>query len=104
MLEGPTFSIGWLVGRKLFTPSLDLGILASITRAAALEIARAVSVDIEEGRFPLDAVLGADEVFAMSTVKEVMPVTSVGSAGFSEGSVTADLAAAFTTLVEAEVG
>jgi branched-subunit amino acid aminotransferase/4-amino-4-deoxychorismate lyase len=104
VLEGPTFSIGWVSQGKLFTPSLDLGILASITRAAALEVAESLPMAVEQGRFPLDAVLGADEVIAMSTVKEVMPVTSVGTTEFAGGPVTADLAAGFADLVQAEVG
>ena len=54
VLEGPTTNIWWRRERTLFTPSLDLGILAGVTRAAVLELAGAAGYDVEEGAFPLD--------------------------------------------------
>ena len=32
ILEGPTFSVCWIKGDTIFTPSLNLGILDSVTR------------------------------------------------------------------------
>ncbi len=46
--------------------------------------------------------LAADEVFALSTVKEVAAVIAIGDAVFTPGPVTARLAEAFTALVAAE--
>ena len=40
VLEGPTTNVWWRRERTLFTPSLDLGILAGVTRATVLELAR----------------------------------------------------------------
>ena len=102
VLEGPTFSIGWIIDGKLETPSLDLGILASITRMVTLEVAAELGISVTEGRFSLDRVLGADEVFALSTLKEVKPVDRVGSTRFEGGPITGKLAAAYTARVEAE--
>lgn len=104
VLEGPTFSVAWVVGGQLRTPSLDLGILASITRGAVLEVASAAGVPVLEGRLPLDDLLGCDEVMAMSTTKEVVPVVRVGDRSFSPGPVTRLLSAGFRDLVEVEVG
>ena len=39
VLEGPTTNIWWRRERTLYTPSLDLGILAGVTRATVLELA-----------------------------------------------------------------
>jgi branched-subunit amino acid aminotransferase/4-amino-4-deoxychorismate lyase len=102
VLEGPTFSVGWAVGGIVETPSLDLGILASITRTVTLEEAERLGIVVVEGRFTLDRVLEADEVFALSTLKEVTPVDRVGDHPFAPGPVAARLAAAYRARVEAE--
>ena len=102
VLEGPTFSVGWVVDGNIETPSLDLGILASITRTVALEEAAGLGLAVVEGQFELDRVLGADEVFALSTLKEVKPIDRVGSTRFAAGPVTGKLAAAYTARVVSE--
>jgi len=102
VLEGPTFSIGWVVDGIVETPSLDLGILASITRMVTLQEAAGLGLTVDEGRFTLDRVLGADEVFALSTLKEVKPVDRVGTTTFEAGPITGKLAAAYRARVEAE--
>jgi len=99
VLEGPTFSLGWVTDGVLFTPSLDSQILESITREATLEAANRIGVEVSVGRFSSDALLGSDEVFVMSTVREVMPVTAVGIVDFAPGPVTARLQEAFGDLV-----
>ncbi len=103
VLEGPTFTIGWVTGGAVETPSLDLGILASITRKVVVEEARRLGLEVREGRFYLDRVLGAEEVFALSTVKEVKPVGLVGDTSFDPGPITKDLSAAFTIRVGTEL-
>lgn len=102
VLEGPTFSLGWVKDGVLFTPSLDSHILESITREATLEAADRAGVEVSVGRFHSDALLGSDEVFVMSTVREVMPVTAVADVDFERGVVTARLADAFGELVREE--
>ncbi len=102
VLEGPTFSIGWVAGGTIETPSLDLGILASITRSVVMEVAATQGRVVAEVAAGLDRVAEADEVFVMSTVREVAPIVAVGAHSFDPGPVTAALAAAFGALVEAE--
>lgn len=100
VLEGPTFSVAWVRERTLETPGLELGILGSITRAVVLDLAHEADVAVVEGRFPLERLLGADEVLAMSTVKEVAPVLRVDGTRFEEGPVTRRLGSAFEAEVE----
>jgi branched-subunit amino acid aminotransferase/4-amino-4-deoxychorismate lyase len=88
MLEGPTHSVGWVVDGVFETPSLDLGILSSITRTVAIEVARDLGVEVHEGRHPTSRLDRAQEFFALSTVKEVLPVTKVGHRRFASGPVT----------------
>jgi branched-chain amino acid aminotransferase len=85
------------------TPALDLGVLPSITRSAALEVAAASSIPVREGSFPLDVVLAADEVLAMSTLREIRPIGRVDGRVFSVGSVTQELMAGFRELVATEI-
>ncbi len=101
VLEGPTFTVGWFVGEVFETPSLDLGILASITRAEALKAAVDIGVATDEGRFPIDRILAADEAVAMSTLKEILPITAMGDVSLASGPLSASLAAAFSARVEA---
>lgn len=77
VLEGPVTNIWWREGDTLVTPSLDLGILAGETRAALLELAATGGQRVEEGVFPLERLLAADEAFTSSSVREVMPVVEV---------------------------
>ena len=102
VLEGPTYGFAWVVDGVIETPSLDLGILASITRAALVEIAADLGVQLETGRYRLDRVVAADEVCALSTVKEVTPVVAVGETPMAPGPITERLADAFGALVAAE--
>ena len=50
VLEGPTTNIWWRRGRTLFTPSLELGILAGVTRAAVIELAAGAGYTVEKAR------------------------------------------------------
>lgn len=103
VLEGPTYSVGWVRRGIIETPCMELGILASVTRSAVIDVAGRLGLDLVEGEYDLPHVLGADEVFVMSTVKEVTPVSTIGTHGFEPGPVTAKLAAGFHELVSAEL-
>lgn len=98
ILEGPTFSIAWVVDGVVETPGLDLGILDSITRRVMLELAGKLGIEVVESTWPLDRLAAANEVMALSTVREIQPVAAVGDLHFPEGPVTADLARLFYQL------
>ncbi|HEY8774237.1 MAG TPA: aminotransferase class IV [Gaiellaceae bacterium] len=91
VLEGPVTNIWWRRGRTLFTPSLDLGILAGVTRAVLIEAAPGAAYEVEEGHYSLDELLGSEEVFTSSSVREVMPVVDVDGTGFERGTAAAGL-------------
>ena len=88
VLEAPTANVFWREGDALVTPSLDLPILAGVTRGLLLEITER---EIAEGVFPLARLLAADEVFLCSSVREVMPVASVDGAAFGLGPAAHEL-------------
>lgn len=95
MLEGPTFSVAWVVDGTLETPTVELGILDSITRRVVLGDARADGVQVVEGIWSLDRLGRASEVMAYSTIREVQPVIQVGEAAWEPGPLTARLTRMF---------
>ena len=93
VLEGPVTNVWWRRGETLFTPALDLGILAGVTRAAVLELA-AGRWQVEEGRFHADELRGADEAFTSSSVRELLPLASLVGAELGRGPAAGELQAA----------
>lgn len=82
--EATAANIFWVCDGKLFTPALDCGILAGITRAIVIEIANAVGIETQEGYFTLDDVFNAEEVFLTSSTRELVPVRSLGDKQFGD--------------------
>ncbi len=85
VLEAPTSNVWWREERRLLTPSLELPILAGVTRATLLELASDLGYGVEEGSFPLERLLAADEAFLSSSIREVMPVVSVDGTQIADG-------------------
>ena len=70
---------------RLCTPHVSCGILDGITRGVILTLARRAGIPVEEGRFTVDALLGADECFLSNTTMEVMPATRVNGQPVGRG-------------------
>ena len=85
VLEGPVTNIWWSRGRTLFTPALELGILAGVTRAALLDLAPGLGYEVNEGAFPLADLAAAEEAFTSSSVREIMPVVLLDGAPIGSG-------------------
>jgi 4-amino-4-deoxychorismate lyase len=101
LLEAPTANLWWRTGHTLHTPSLDLGILAGITRAVLRDLAPGLGLKVLEGVFSAEDLAAADEAFLSSSTRELMPVVEVDGtpiAGGRPGPVAADLQAALRHL------
>jgi 4-amino-4-deoxychorismate lyase len=98
VLEGTVTNVWWRKGETLYTPSLDLGILAGVTRAALLELAPSCGYAVEEGAYLLDELLGAEEAFTSSSVREVMPVVEVDGRPLGRGPASDALQGALRSL------
>jgi len=85
LLEAPTASLWWRAGQTLYTPSLDLGILAGITRATLLDLAPTLGLKVLEGVFTAEDLAAADEAFLSSSTREIMPVVEVDAAPVATG-------------------
>jgi branched-subunit amino acid aminotransferase/4-amino-4-deoxychorismate lyase len=85
VLEATTSNVWWRHGETLATPSLELGILAGVTREVLRELAPPLGYDVREGVFTVDELAAADEAFTTSSVREVMPVVSFEGDPIGEG-------------------
>ena len=78
-------NVWWRVGDTLYTPSLDLGILAGVTRATLHGARAGVRVSRRGGRYPLERLLAAEEAFTSSSVREVMPLVEIDGTALERG-------------------
>lgn len=101
VLEGATSNVWWRRGGVLRTPGLETGILAGVTRAHLLRLAPGVGYRVEEGAWPLDEVLCADEVILSSSVREVVGVVDIDGRVVG-GGVPGPAARALQTALRAE--
>ncbi len=100
VLEAPTSTVFWARDGVLRTPALDVGILASITRDRIVR-----ELDVEQGEYPLDDLLSADEAFLASTVREVQAVAAVNETEMPDcpGGRTREADEAFAAILDREL-
>ena len=71
--EGPTWNVFWRRDDTLFTPALEVGVLAGVTRGEIIQLAMEAGLRIEEGVYPPTALARAEEIFATMTSLGVVP-------------------------------
>jgi branched-chain amino acid aminotransferase len=101
VLEAPTSAIFWVsADGELRTPSIDTGILESITRARLVR-----ELQVEEGAWPVEDMLAAREGFLASTTREVQPVSHIDSKELPEcpGARTREAIDAFASVLGREL-
>ena len=70
---------------RVYTPPLDAGILAGITRQAVIELARDRNLEVLEIPLTQHDVYTADECFLSGTAAEIIPVVRVDSRTIGTG-------------------
>lgn len=78
VLEGPTFAVAWVTGGVLYAPSVDLGIIDSVSRRAVLELADAKGMAVQVGSWGMGELLAADEIMTSSSVRALRALERVG--------------------------
>ena len=81
LAEGVVSNLFWLKDNKLFTPSIETGILNGITRQFVMKIANISGMDIHEGFFTVDQAMEADEMFVTNSIQEIVPLSSFDGKG-----------------------
>jgi branched-chain amino acid aminotransferase len=102
VLEAPTSTIFWVSPQgALRTPSLEVGVLESITRA---RICR--ELHVEEGAWPAADLRAAHEAFLASTTREVQAVSAIDGIDLPEapGPRTGEAIEAFAAALGRELG
>ncbi|MFV8756237.1 aminotransferase class IV [Nannocystaceae bacterium ST9] len=85
--EGATSNVFMIAGGEAHTPSLRTGLLAGITRQTVIGLLRdRLGIPVHERTITPDQLRAADEVFLTSSVRGVMPVTTLDGVVVGEGS------------------
>jgi branched-chain amino acid aminotransferase len=104
--ESTASNFGIVSRGTIVTPPCWLGLLAGITRDVLFELARELRVPIREVPLTRHDVYNADEAFLTSTLKEVLPVTTVDGRPIGTGRpgpIARKLHRAFRELVRREL-
>jgi branched-chain amino acid aminotransferase len=105
--ESTASNFGVVREGAIVTPPCALGLLAGITRDVLFELGRALRCPVREMPLTRHDIYNASEAFLTSTLKEVLPVTSVDGRRIGTGRpgpVTAQLLRGFRALVRREMG
>lgn len=89
----------------LVTPPLSCGVLPGITRAAVLELARALGITVVQREMAEPELAAASEIFLTSSIREIAPVVRVAKAAVGtgqHGQVTVRIVEAYRALVRLE--
>ena len=102
VLEGPTFCVSWIIDNKIYVPSLDLGILDSITRRTLIDIAKEAGIDLKIENIHINDIYNVDTVFALSTAKHGIFVGQIDDQTYTEDPLLEIIRQSFTDFIEKE--
>ena len=102
VLEGPTFCVSWIIDNKIYVPSLDLGILDSITRRTLIDIAKEAGLDLKIENIHINDIYNVDTVFALSTAKHGIFVSQIDDQTYTEDPLLEIIQQSFTNFIEKE--
>ena len=77
LTEGSSFNIFMVKKNTIYTPHLETGILPGITRNVLLNIFKMKGYSYEEGYYHKESLYSADEAFATSSVRGIVPIKEV---------------------------
>lgn len=75
LAEGIVSNLFFVMDGVLCTPTLETGILSGITRDWVLRTAPRSVIMAEEGFYPWESLLEAEEIFLTNSIQELVPVT-----------------------------
>ena len=102
VLEGPTFCVSWIIDNKIYVPSLDLGILDSITRRTLIDIAKEAGLDLKIENIHINDIYNVDTVFALSTAKHGIFGGQIDDHTYTEDPLLEIIRQSFTDFIEKE--
>ncbi len=72
--EGSRSNLFWVRGGRIETPGEESGLLPGVTRKRVMEVARAIGMEVREGRWGEEAPGEAEEIFLTSSLMGILPV------------------------------
>ena len=96
LCEGTGTNVFIESGGVLYTPPLDSGCLAGITRALVLEWAAEFGIEVREQTMPLQAIHDAEHAALTSSTRGIVPIVAVDGRELQPGPATATMGPAFT--------
>ena len=103
--EGITSNVFWVKNHTLYTPAVQTGILAGITRSIVIHLAKECSITVEEGEYSLENLLTAEECFLTTAVQQIVPVKQIQDTTYRglAGNVTKTLIQAYEQYIAARL-
>jgi branched-subunit amino acid aminotransferase/4-amino-4-deoxychorismate lyase len=83
--EAAAANLFWVRCGILYTPTLATGCLPGITRHLIIDLARQSHIEVTEGAFQTEHILGAEEVFLTSSTRELTRVHCLNYHQFPSG-------------------
>ena len=84
--EATVSNIFMAKGRRIFTPPASAGLLAGITRAVVFDLAKRLSLGIDEYNLTRHDLYNADECFLTNTGIGILPVVNIDARKIGNGS------------------
>ncbi|MFC4737786.1 aminodeoxychorismate lyase [Bacillus daqingensis] len=72
--ESITSNLFFTDGHTLYTPDPSTGCLPGVTAGFVRHAARALGMQVEQGRYPLQKALRAEEAFLTNSIQEIVPL------------------------------
>ncbi|NKB37023.1 MAG: aminodeoxychorismate lyase [Gammaproteobacteria bacterium] len=91
VIEGSKSNLFLVSNQKVMTPALDQAGVEGVIRNALLKIADELLMERQIGRFSLDDVFNADEVFFCNSIAGLWPVRRIENTEFALGPVSLKL-------------
>lgn len=89
VLEGSSSNVFMVKNGKLFTPPLAQGpaggVLAGVTRAEVMRLAKKSSIQLSEGPVTIAALEAADEAFLTNSIMDAVPLVKVNKRPVGDG-------------------
>ena len=105
--EGCSSNVCLVRDGTIITPPLSDQLLAGVTRAVVLELARKAGIVVDEREVPQEELTRVDELFLIGTTIEVLPVSTLNNVpvgGGIPGPVTKAVSEAFRRCILSETG
>ena len=105
--EGCSSNVCLVRDGKIITPPLSDQLLAGVTRAVVLDLARKNGIVVDERDVPQEELTRADELFLIGTTIEVLPVSTLNGVPVGDhvpGTVTKAVSEAFERCILSETG